>query len=163
MATSRTHNALVALAAVVAVGVVAIWCLAPSAALSTPAAVTARTLNIADTAYLRCNFAKTEGSIVFEEGKAYGQLPGTMVARLNIEGGFSGSFVLTPKTGGIIRGHGSAKPSLPPRQYESFRGSLTVTGGSGRYAHAHGQAGLYGVYDRNTCKVTVQTTGRLSY
>jgi hypothetical protein len=58
---------------------------------------------------------------------------------------------------------GSATIKQPPRRYESFRGSLTVTGGSGRYAHARGRAGLYGVYDRKTGNLTVQTTGRLTY
>ena len=132
----------------------------PAAARS-PTARSARTLSAADTAHLHFNAAGSEGATLLEEGLAKGTLPGRMRAHLRIEATFTGSFVLYT-SGGSIKGRGSAKPSGSGR-YESFRGSLTVTGGTGRYAHAHGQAGLYGVFDRKTYGLTVQTTGHLSY
>ncbi len=132
----------------------------PSPALAVRAR-SARVLNVADTGHLRYNARGSEGSLLLEEGSVAGALPGRMRAHMNIGATFSGSFVLYA-SGGSIKGHGTAKPTGSGR-YESFRGSLTVTGGTGRYAHAHGQAGLYGVFDRKTYGLTVQTTGRLSY
>jgi len=40
---------------------------------------------------------------------------------------------------------------------------VTVTGGTGRFVHAHGHTGLYGTFDRTTYALTIQTTGTLSY
>lgn len=125
----------------------------------TPRAQEARQLNVTDTAHLY--YLHSEGSTVFEEGFAKGALRGPMLARLIINASFTASFTLRA-SGGILKGHGSAKPHGSGR-YESFSGSLTVTEGTGRYAHAHGHAGLYGLFDRNTYNVTIQTTGTLSY
>jgi hypothetical protein len=120
----------------------------------------ARTLRANDTAYL--HYKPSSGSQLFEEGSAYGTLPGSMRAHLNIGATFSGSFTIYTR-GGSINGHGSAIPSGSGR-YETFRGTLVVRGGTGRYAHAHGVAGLYGRFDRKTYDVIVQTEGgRLSY
>jgi hypothetical protein len=134
---------------------------APSVWASGPAAQVSRTLNATDTGHLKYNAKESEGSTLVEEGAASGKLPGRMRARLKVEGTFSGSFVLST-AGGTIKGHGTATPSGSGR-YESFRGSLVVSGGTGRYVHAHGRAGLYGVYDRITHGITVQTTGSISY
>jgi len=147
--------ALTALASIAAM-------LAPQAGLaSVPLARSARMLNATDTAHLKYNPKYSEGATLIEEGAASGSLPGKMRARLKIEGTFSGTFVLTT-SGGTIKGHGFAKPSGSGR-YESFRGSLVVTGGTGRFSRAHGTAGLYGTFDRVKYQVTVQTTGSISY
>lgn len=135
--------------------------LTPAASAQAPIAHTARTVNATDVAHMRYNAKGSEGAMLLEEGSATGALPGRMKAHLTIEASFTGNFVLYTN-GGSIKGHGSAKPKGSGR-YESFHGSLTVTGGTGRFAHAHGQAGLYGVFDRRTYALTVQTTGRLSY
>lgn len=135
---------------------------APQTGLASgPAARSSRTLNATDTAHLKYNPKSSEGATLIEEGSATGSLPGKMRARLKIEGTFSGTFALTT-SGGTLKGHGVAKPSGSGR-YESFRGSLVVTGGTGRFARAHGTAGLYGVFDRVKYQVTVQTTGSISY
>lgn len=135
----------------------------PSIASPTVRARSAGTLSVRDTAHLRYIARESEGSTLVEEGSATGQLPGAMRARLTIGATtFSGRFSLKTRGGSIIRGYGSARPSGGGR-YESFAGSLVVSGGTGRYAHARGKAGLYGVFDRQTYSLTVQTTGRLSY
>jgi hypothetical protein len=126
-----------------------------------PAARTSRTLNATDTAHLKYNAKLSEGATLIEEGSATGSLPGKMHAQLKVEGTFSGTFVLST-SGGTLKGRGLAKPSGSGR-YESFHGSLVVTGGTGRFAHAHGTAGLFGVFDRVKFQVTVQTTGSISY
>jgi hypothetical protein len=149
------------LIAVVLGGFAASSCVPTAASASEAMAVRAQAMDATDTAHLSYNARESEGATLVEEGVAKGKLPGSMKARLTIEGAFSGSFVLGT-SGGTIKGRGSATPSGSGR-YESFRGSLVITGGTGRYAHAHGKAGLYGVYDRNTHGFTVQTTGTISY
>jgi hypothetical protein len=119
----------------------------------------ARALKATDTAHLR--YVSASGSLLYEEGGASGTLPGSMRVHLNVGATFSGSFTIYTR-GGSIRGHGEATPH-GSGVYESFAGSLVATGGAGRYAHAHGRAGLYGTFNRNTYGLVVQTTGTLSY
>jgi hypothetical protein len=125
----------------------------------TPAAHAAHTLNGTDTAHL--HYIRSSGSLLYEEGSARGALPGTMRADLNVGPTFTGSFTIYTRYGSI-KGHGTATPHGSGR-YESFGGTLVVTGGTGRYAHASGRAGLYGTFDRRTYALVVQTTGKLSY
>jgi hypothetical protein len=143
--------------------VVALMLALPSAvpARSTVAIQAARRLNATDTAHLHYVPRLSEGATLVEEGTATGSLPGRMRAHLNVGATFSGTFTFYPR-GGSISGHGTATPGGSGR-YESFRGTLVVTRGTGRFAHARGKAGLYGVFDRQTFALTVQTTGTLSY
>jgi hypothetical protein len=84
-----------------------------------------------------------------------------MRADCNLGATFAASFTIYTN-GGTIQGHGKATPH-GSGIYESFAGTLIVTGGTGRYTHAHGHAGLYGTFNRRTYALTVQTTGSLSY
>lgn len=124
------------------------------------AALAARTLNATDTAHL--HYISSSGSLLFEEGSAAGTIPGRMQVHCEVGPTLTASFTIFVHGGGAIDGRGTAK-AHGSGVYESFAGALTVTGGSGRYAHARGHAGLYGVFDRRTYTLTVQTTGRLSY
>jgi hypothetical protein len=124
------------------------------------AAHASRTLNATDTAHL--HYVRSSGSLLYEEGSASGTLPGRMRAYLNIGASVSATFTIYVRGGGTIKGRGTAKPH-GTGIYESFAGSLAASGGTGRYAHAHGHGGLYGVFNRHTYAVTVQTTGRLYY
>lgn len=119
----------------------------------------ARTLRAHDSAKL--HYVSASGSTLYEIGSASGSLPGSMRVHMRIEARFSGSFVIYAH-GGIILGHGSAVPH-GSGAYESFAGTLWVTGGTGRFRHARGRAGLYGVFDRRSYALTVQTTGTLRY
>jgi hypothetical protein len=119
----------------------------------------ARALQATDTAHLR--YISASGSLLIEQGRATGTLPGSMHVRLSVGGTLSGGFTIYTRGGSIV-GHGSATPH-GAGVYESFSGSLVVTGGSGRYAHAHGRAGLYGTFDRSNYALVVQTTGTLAY
>ncbi len=124
-------------------------------------ATTARTLRARDSAKLHCIQSKSSGSRLFEEGTATGTIPGGMHVYANIGPTLTATFtIFTPH--GTIVGHASATPHGSGR-YESFGGSLTATGGTGSYRHAHGRAGFYGVLDRYTYSMTVQTTGSISY
>jgi hypothetical protein len=121
---------------------------------------TARTIHATDEAHLV--YVRSSGERLFEEGAVRGTIPGSMKAYCSLGATFAASFTIYTK-GGAIKGRGTATPHAGSGLYESFAGTLTVTGGTGRYAHAHGHAGLYGVFNRRTYALTVQTTGSLSY
>ena len=124
-----------------------------------PSAHMARALNITDTAHL--HYISHSGPVLYEEGAASGTLSGSMRAHCNIGPTVTANFTIYTR-GGTINGHGTATPH-GSGIYESFSGSFLVTGGTGHYTHAHGHAGLYGLFNRRSYALTVQTTGRLSY
>jgi hypothetical protein len=124
-----------------------------------PPAHTARSLNGTATAHL--HLARADGEQLYEEGPVAGALPGWMRAVVSTGSAVAGSFDISTR-GGRIYGRGTATPHGSGR-YRSFSGTLTITGGSGRYVHANGHAGLYGVFDRRTYALEIQTTGRFSY
>jgi hypothetical protein len=132
---------------------------APAGYGRVPTARAAHTQSGAATAHL--HLVRASGSLLFEEGTASGSISGHMIAHLDVGATFTGTFT-TYTRHGEIKGRGTATPHGSGR-YESFAGSGVVTGGTGRYAHAHGHGGLYGVFDRRTYAVVVQTTGVLSY
>jgi hypothetical protein len=109
----------------------------------------------------RLHYVDARGSYLIEEGWASGPLAGLVKAKIKITAGIAGSFTFYPR-GGSISGRGSGQLHESGR-YASFGGTVTVLGGSGRYAHARGGGGLYGVYDRKTLGFEIQTTGVLSY
>jgi hypothetical protein len=132
---------------------------AASAVSSPQARYAARTLKATDTAHLR--YVSAAGSLLSEEGSASGTLPGKMRASVNVGAAISGNFTIYTK-GGAIKGHGSATPH-GSGTFESFAGSIVLTGGTGRFAHARGKTGLYGTFNRSTYSLTIQTTGTLTY
>lgn len=113
------------------------------------------------TATAHLHLVRPSGAELYEEGPVTGALPGRMRAVVSTGSQVSGSFDITTRAGRIY-GRGTATPHGSGR-YQSFSGTLTITGGSGRYAHAAGHAGLYGTFDRRTYALVVQTTGRFSY
>lgn len=142
--------------------VVALLALAPGPATkarATERAHAARSLEATDEARLR--YISASGSTLYETGRANGTLPGSMKVHMRITTTFSGNFTIYA-LGGAIVGHGSAIPH-GVGVYESFAGSLTVGGGSGRYRSAHGTAKLYGTFNRNTYALVIQTRGTLRY
>ncbi len=120
----------------------------------------ARTLNVADEAHLR--LTGTQGEVLLEEGPAKGALPGTVKVRFAVGATVSGSFTIYPHGGGSISGHGTARLRSTGTN-ASFGGTMSVSHGTGRYAHAHGHGGFYGTVNRRTNALVIQTTGRLSY
>lgn len=119
----------------------------------------AHVLSATDTVHL--HYISSSGSLLFDEGKATGTLPGSMRVHLDLGTTFTGTFTIYAN-GGSIEGRGSAAPH-GSGTYESFAGTLTVTGGTGRYAHAHGHGGLYGSFDRDNYALVIKTTGSLTY
>jgi hypothetical protein len=158
--TAKAVVALLAMLAVLAGGAL----LAPGPATAhraagPPRARAARSLRASDTAHL--HYVSVSGSLLYEEGQATGTLPGSMHVRFDVGAKLSGSFTIYTR-GGSISGHGEATPH-GAGTYESFSGTLVVTGGTGRFAHARGRTGLSGTFDRANYALLVQTTGTLSY
>jgi hypothetical protein len=152
IASTGTALALAATCAQVALA-------APAPAVR-PVARAARALSVNDTGYL--HLLNASGSVLSEEGSVSGTLPGKTRVRLTVGASVTASFTINSRGGGSITGHGSAVLHSSGR-YSSFAGSLSVKQGTGRYAHAHGAGKLYGVIDRRTDNLTVQTIGTLHY
>jgi hypothetical protein len=120
---------------------------------------TAHAVAATDTANL--HYVSASGSLLLDEGKASGTLPGSMRVHLNLGTTFTSTFTIFA-SGGSISGRGSAKPHGFGK-YESFAGTLIVTGGTGRYARAHGRGRFYGTFNRSNYALVVKTTGNLTY
>lgn len=119
----------------------------------------ARSVSVNDSGHL--HLLKAFGSVLLEEGAAGGTLPGQAKVRLVVGSTVTASFTIQTKSGTI---YGSGRAALhSSSRYASFGGSLSVSRGTGSYARAHGSGKLYGVIDRRTSALTVQTVGTLSY
>jgi hypothetical protein len=131
--------------------------LAPS-----PAAPAARVLDVRDEGRLR--FVHASGSVIVDEGRVSGTFPGSVRVRFLYDGEprVSARFTIVGR-GGSVSARGTGTLSSPTSPSPSFRGDMTITGGSGRYAHIHGSGQLFGVYYRRSYGLNVQAVGRLPY
>lgn len=142
-----------------AVAIIALMLTLAGGASGLPFAHLARTLNVTDEA--RLHYHESAGSSLIEEGRATGGLPGAVKVHFTVGPTVSATFTISTGSGTLI-GHGSGVLHSSGT-YASFRGSMSITRGTGRYLHAHGHGGFYGVLNRKTYALTVQTTGSLSY
>jgi hypothetical protein len=127
-----------------------------------PSAKATSVLNVRDEGRLR--FISASGSVLIDEGPASGTLPG----RVRLHFTYTGSPTVSAQftvygAGWSIRAQGQGRLNNPTSPRPSFRGMLRITGGSGRYAHAHGTGELFGAFNRRNYGVTVQAIGKLSY
>jgi hypothetical protein len=145
-----------ALAATVSsIAAAGVFCLAPKA-------IASRAMRVRDEGYLR--FARSSGSQITDEGFAKGSLPGKARAHFTYDGNptVSARFTISG-VGWSVAGYAKCLLSNPNSTSPSFRGSLTLTGGSGRFVHAHGRGELFGVFHRSSYALTVQALGKLYY
>jgi hypothetical protein len=131
-------------------------------ALTGAAASASRTLNIRDQGSLR--FVRASGSLLIDEGRVSGTFPGTVKVRFlyNGEPNVSARFTITGR-GGSISARGIGRLSSPVSVTPSFRGRMTITGGTGRYERIRGGGELFGVFNRRSYALTVQAVGKLAY
>jgi hypothetical protein len=135
---------------------------ATAARALSPSARSARVLNVRDQGQLR--LVRASGSVLLDEGRASGSFPGLVKVRFLYDGEptVSARFSIAG-AGGSISARGTGTLSSPTSPTPSFRGRMTVTGGTGRYAHVSGGGELFGVFNRRTYALTVQAIGRLPY
>lgn len=131
-------------------------------ATSEPLAHSAGSASVRDTGQL--HLLRASGSLLIDEGTATGTLPGKVLVHFTYNGSptVKAQFTITGN-GWSVRGNGEGKLSNPNSTSPSFRGSLAITGGSGRFAGARGSGELFGVFNRHSYALTVQTVGRLRY
>ncbi len=109
----------------------------------------------------RLHLLKASGSIIYDQGPATGTLVGTATVHLTVATIVTATFTIATSAGSIS---GSGRAALHSSgRYASFGGTLSVSKGTGRYAHAAGAGALYGVIDRRTDALTVQALGTLHY
>jgi hypothetical protein len=145
-------------------GITTAWVLIGSA-LSAPCVSTAsaaHVLRVHDEGHLR--FISSSGAELIDEGPASGTTPGEVRVRFIYNGNpeVSARFTIRDRYG-TFSGHARGRLSDPTSFSPSFRGSLSITAGSGRYAHASGSGELFGVFDRRSYGITVQTIATLRY
>jgi len=159
-ASSHRLRSATLTASVLAAG---LFALAPASGLArAPRARSAASVTVRDEGHLR--FVKSSGSVLYDEGYAHGTLPGNVKIRFLYDGNPSVSAQITIYGhSGTIQAHGSGALSDPTSASPSFKGTLTITHGSGRYARARGGGALYGVFYRRSYAITVQTEGTLHY
>jgi hypothetical protein len=127
-----------------------------------PVAQAAAVLNVHDEGHL--HFVHASGSVIIDAGSVTGTFPGSVRVRFlyNGEPKVSAEFTISGH-GGSVSARGTGTLSSPTSPSPSFRGHMTITGGSGRYAHIHGAGELFGVYYRRSYALTVQAIGKLPY
>ena len=127
-----------------------------------PLARAAHTLSVRDQG--RLHLVRSSGSLLIDEGRASGTLPGSVYVRFVYDGSPTVTAQLTiAGPGWSLRARGSGRLSSPTSPAPSFRGSLAIVGGSGRYARARGSGELFGVFYRRSYGLTVQAIGKLTY
>jgi hypothetical protein len=135
--------------------------LAVGLAATLPASgVAAGRITVHDDGYLQ--FRTSSGSVLIDEGRVSGTLPGRARVRFTYNGGptVNASFTISG-SGWSLQGMAKCRLSNPNSKTPSFRGSLTLRNGGGRYVHAHGSGELFGVFDRRSYALTVQARGTL--
>ncbi len=127
-----------------------------------PRADTARVLSVRDEGRLR--FVRASGSVILDEGSVSGTFPGYARVRFLYDGEpeVRARFTISGR-GGSVSAEGTGRLSSPTSASPSFSGAMTITGGSGRYAHIHGGGKLFGVYYRRSYGLIVQAIGDLPY
>ncbi len=157
----RSVRALALAGASFAICLPAVRLAAAAGPLRSPAHA-ARTLNVHDEGHL--HFIRASGSTLLDEGHVSGTFPGSVKVRFVYDGKptVSAKFTISG-AGGSISASATGKLSSPTTPDPSFKGTLQITGGTGRYAHVHGSGQLFGVFNRRTYGLTVQAIAKLPY
>jgi hypothetical protein len=146
----------------VAVSAAALVLVASNAAAGGRRAHASHTVSVKDESHLK--FVHSSGSMLVDEGPATGTIPGKTRVTFAYNGNpnVSAQIVIYGHAGRIYA-HGGGRLSNPSSASPSFKGSLKITGGTGRYSHANGSGTLYGVFYRRSYGLVVQTEGSLHY
>ncbi len=135
--------------------------LSSAAGASGSHAVAAGTITLNDSGHLRETSHK--GFNLYESGKASGSIGGTVTLHLDVVSTNRVTAELTVSTsGGSMSGTASGSYRNEGAT-ASFSGSLSITHGTGKYAHAHGSGiSFSGSIERVNGSVNVHVDGHLS-
>jgi hypothetical protein len=126
-----------------------------------PAAAT-RQLSVRDEGRLK--FVRSSGSQLIDEGPISGTINGHVRVRFTYTGDPNVTAALTIYTAhGVVNVRATGRMSSPTSPSPSFKGQLSIVGGSGRYANASGKGELFGVFYRRNYAMVVQAIGKLRY
>lgn len=140
---------------------VASVCAVPAGAGAEPTAVAAGTMAFNINSNLR--LVGRPGHVLNEQGTFSGSQSGTIAIRFTSVTSTSGeaTFTAYPKGGGWVSGRTTTKGRVVGAKVY-FGGSMTITGGSGRWAHASGRGlGFSGVVDRRSFHATTHMQGSI--
>lgn len=137
----------------------------------TPATAGARSAAKAHTASIlgvrdegRLHYVTDTATTIVDEGGVSGTIPGRARVNFDYNGSptVTASFVIHTSRGSLY-GRARCRLHNPTSPTPSFRGALSITAGSGRYARARGGGELFGVFHRRGYALVVQAIGRLRY
>ncbi|HEV3071982.1 MAG TPA: hypothetical protein VGY76_11225 [Solirubrobacteraceae bacterium] len=134
-----------------------------AAVSASPRGHAAKVIAVSDSGHLHLANPNSAGNTLIEEGKAIGTLPGSVRASLTIGTSTVRVGFTIYLHGGTITGHGTASFNPGKGEYASFGGSVSVSHGSGHYAHATGSGRMYGSINRTTDNANVQVIGQLHF
>ncbi len=125
-----------------------------------PLAWAAQEVNLQETGHLHA--VGEPGTTIIERGNATGTFNCSIAGRLTIVSAnkVTTTFTVRPR-GGSITGRGSARFAQQGAN-GYFGGTISITGGTGNYAHAAGtNIGISGVISRETFALTVHVHGKI--
>ncbi len=130
-------------------------------ATATPSALAARTISLDETGHL--HLTSKHGFTLNEQGSASGTITGTIYVHLTIASTSSVTAeVNIYPSAGSISGKGSGG-YLRGSTMASFSGSMSISRGTGSYAHAHGSGlSFSGTIQKSNDAITVHVSGRVS-
>ena len=121
----------------------------------------ARTISLSDTG--RLHLTSHHGFTLNEQGTASGTISGTIYIHLHVvsTNHVTAEVNIYPH-GGSITGYATAAYH-PSGALATFKGTMSISRGTGRYSHAHGSGlSFTGTIQRSSDAVTVHVNGRMS-
>jgi hypothetical protein len=127
-----------------------------------PVAVAARELTISESGNL--HLVSHHHEQIVETGHGTGTLSGSITVNMTLAFSHASiSFTAYPSTGGSVVGRGEGTIYAGGKNAH-FTGSATITGGTGKYAHASGRGiHLEGTLQRHTFALAVKVEGKMRY
>lgn len=114
-----------------------------------------------ETAQLRV--LSRQGIVFNEQGPASGTFKCTLTLRLTAKVTHVGIQFSADPSGGSLRGEGSANVQAEGA-VGRVTGTVSITGGSGRYAHAHASGlAITGTVNRHNYDLSIRVSGTMSY
>lgn len=124
-------------------------------------AIASKMLSVKDSARLR--LVGSHQNTLIETGTVTGTIPGTVRVSFTLHGFHAASRFTIRAKGGTLSGVGEGTVKSGKTGYDTFGGSLRLTGGTGAYRGASGSGGLYGSLYKLDESLRVQVYGTLHH